>query len=106
MTSAPAEVPAPGRRHAVFILPSLLLAGCATYQPPPLAVTHPAHPDAPAAREAPASRTLAYTPSDVAAIRAVPAPSVTSHGESRGAQAEGGAAGTVVGEGEVIAAVP
>jgi Cu/Ag efflux protein CusF len=86
--------------RAALVLASLVLAGCAAYHPPRLAVTHPAHPDAPAAREAPASRTLAYTPADVAAVRAVPA---APAGEPPAAAARGR---TVVGEGEVVAAVP
>jgi Cu/Ag efflux protein CusF len=80
----------------------LAFAGCATYQPPPLTAAHPAHPDAPAAREIPASRTLAYTQADTDAIRAA-----TPVAPSPGAHRTAGTAGnTVVGEGEVVAATP
>jgi Cu/Ag efflux protein CusF len=92
-----------GRARAVAA--SLLLAGCAAYQPPPLTATHPAHPDAPRARSAPASQTLAYTPSDVASIRAI-SRSAAPPAESRGRHAGGGPSTRVIGEGEVIAAVP
>lgn len=92
----------PSRGRAAPVVAALLLAGCAAYQAPPLATTHPAHPDAPAAGEAAASRTLAYTPADVAALRAAAA----APGESRAGQAEGAIGKTVRGEGEVVAAVP
>jgi Cu/Ag efflux protein CusF len=78
------------------MLHALALAGCASYQPPPLTVAHPAHPEAPAARVGPASRTLAYTPSDAEAVRAL----------ARPAPPPGAAAKTVVGEGEVVATTP
>ena len=91
-----------GRGRAFLALTSLALAGCAAYQPPALPVAHPANPDAPAAREAPASTTLAYTRADAEAVRAVtPAPS--AHGDHR---APGAMAKTVVGEGEVVATTP
>jgi Cu/Ag efflux protein CusF len=91
---------APARR--LLAVASLAFAGCATYQPPPLSVAHPAHPDAPAAREIPASRTLAYTQADVDAAR-MAAPAAPAHGEHRPA---GITAKTVVGEGEVVATKP
>lgn len=94
------------RRHAALTVASLTLAGCATYQPPPLTAAHPAHPEAPAAREAPASRTLAYTPSDVAAIRAAPPGAATRPGDHHMRPGEARVSTTAVGEGEVIAAVP
>jgi Cu/Ag efflux protein CusF len=80
------------RPQAALVLASLLQAGCAGFQPPPLAATHPAHPDAPAAAEHPRSRTLAYTPVDL-----------QRHGSR---PADGRPAPTVVGEGEVVATVP
>jgi Cu/Ag efflux protein CusF len=91
-----------GRGRAVLAIATLALAGCAAYQPPPLTAAHPAHPDAPVAREAPASKTLAYTRADTEAVRVV-APSAPAHG-AHGAPAA--AAKTVVGEGEVVATTP
>ena len=93
------------RGLAPLVAGSLLMAGCAAYQPPPLAATHPAHPEAPAARETPASRTLAYTPSDIEALR-IPPGAAAPHAETRAAKPDGGVSKTVVGEGEVVAAVP
>ncbi len=78
---------------------ALLLAGCASYRLEPLAANHPAHPEAPAVSERPPSQTLAYTQSDIPSGQ--PASPVAA-----ARQAEGGAAQTVVGEGEVIATVP
>jgi Cu/Ag efflux protein CusF len=79
------------------------LAGCATYQPPPLTAAHPASPDAQPAREVPASRTLDYTRAEADAIRVV-APARPAHGDHRLPAA--GTATTVVGEGEVVATKP
>jgi Cu/Ag efflux protein CusF len=107
MMQAPATlVQARGGRRALLVVASLVLAGCAGYQPPPLAATHPAHPEAPAAREAPASQTLAYTPSDIESVRAAPPGAAVQPGEHPARQAEGRASKTAVGEGEVIAAQP
>jgi Cu/Ag efflux protein CusF len=89
-------------RRSILFLASLTVAGCAMYQPPPLTATHPAHPDAAVARQVRASETLAYTPADVDAIRAVAAPA-PAHGDHR---PSGEAAKTVVGEGEVVATTP
>jgi Cu/Ag efflux protein CusF len=79
------------RPRAVLVVVSLLLAGCATYQPPPLTAAHPAHPDAPAGRPAPASHTLADVRTDAGTVVAAPP---ASPGK------------TVVGEGEVVATTP
>jgi Cu/Ag efflux protein CusF len=104
---APMTRAEPCRCHAVLVLVAcLVLAGCATYQPPPLSTAHPAHPDAPAAREAPASRTLAYTLSDIAAVRGDSDGRAPEHGERHAPRAEDGVSRTAVGEGEVIAATP
>jgi Cu/Ag efflux protein CusF len=84
---------------------SLLLTGCASYQAPSLTTRHPAHPDAPAAAERPSSRTLAYAPLDVAAVRAAP-PAPAPHEGHASPLAAGGSAHTVVGKGEVVATVP
>lgn len=94
-----------GDRRALLVIASLMLAGCAGYQPPPLSATHPAHPEAPAAHEAPASRTLAYTLSDVDSIRAVSPAAAPQHGEHQARPPEE-TSKTAVGEGEVVAAVP
>jgi Cu/Ag efflux protein CusF len=83
-----------------------MLAGCATYQPPRLTADHPAHPDAPAAREAPASGTLAYTSSDMASVRGGAGGTASEHGDRRARPAEGEGSRTAVGEGEVVAATP
>ena len=91
-----------GAAGGVLAIAALALAGCATYQPPPLTAAHPAHPDAPAAREIPASRTLAYTQADADAIRAA-TPVAPLPGDHRAA---GAAGNTVVGEGEVVATTP
>lgn len=85
---------------------ALLLAGCAGYVAAPLALNHPAHPDAAATSEPAASPTLAYSRADIPAVH--PSPPVAAkphegHG-SRPSAAEGSP--TVVGEGEVIATVP
>ena len=92
--------------RAVLIVALLVLAGCATYQPPPLTAAHPAHPEAPAARQAPASRTLAYTPSDVASVRGDSRGTAAEHGNQEAPQVEGAASKTAVGEGEVVASTP
>ena len=89
------------QRVRLLAFASLALGGCTTYQPPVLTAVHPAHPDAAAAREVPASQTLAYTRADAEAVRAVPAP--PAHGDHR---APGAAAKTVIGEGEVVGATP
>src|SRR5262249_51323934 len=79
----------------------LLTSGCATYQLPPLAVSHPAHPDAVVAPQRPTSTTLAYTSADIPSDR--PAAAMPPRGEG----STGGAAPQlVVGEGEVIATMP
>jgi hypothetical protein len=85
------------QNRALLLVAAMAFAGCAAYQPPALTVAHPAHPEAPAARDVPVSQTLAYSPSDVEAIRAVraaPAP---------GDRPAAGTPKTVVGEGEVVA---
>jgi Cu/Ag efflux protein CusF len=86
--------------RVVSVLASLAFAGCATYQPPPLTASHPAHPDAPVPRAVAASQTLAYTRADADAVRAL-ASTPPAPGEHRLPAAK-----TVVGEGEVIATTP
>lgn len=94
------------RGYLLAVVASLMLGGCAAYQLPPLADTHPAHPEAPAAPERPPSRTLAYTSSDIPSAPPVSPVAVGQHGEHQSRQADGGTPQTVVGEGEVVAAVP
>lgn len=95
------------RRSQVLVaVAALMLSGCAGYQLEPLALSHPAHPDAPAAPERTASQTLAYTRSDVPTARqifSVAAPSRVAPGPR---PAQGEAPQRVVGEGEVVATVP
>jgi Cu/Ag efflux protein CusF len=87
--------------RAVLVVTSLLLAGCAGYQPEPLTASHPAHPEATTASEPPPSQTLAYTRSDIPSVQPVsPAAAVQQR------QTGEGASQTVVGEGEVISTVP
>ena len=89
-----------GCRLGVILVP-WVLAGCAGYQLPPLATTHPAHPDAAAAPALPRSTTLAYTASDVPAVQPMTAATPTDSGPPGG-----GDATIVVGEGEVVATTP
>lgn len=91
----------------MLVVASLVLAvGCAAYQLDPLAASHPAHPEAPAASERPPSQTLAYTRSDIPSVQPVSPVAAAQHGEHQARQAEGGASQTVVGEGEIVATVP
>ena len=85
---------------------SLLLTGCAGYEMPPLAATHPAHAEAPVAPEPGRSQTLAYSRTDVPSVQPV-APVTGAPHEGHGARpTEAERSATVVGEGEVIATVP
>ena len=92
--------------RAVFVVTSLLLAGCAGYHLEPLAVSHPAHPEAVAAPERSPSQTLAYTRSDIPSVQPVSPVAAARHGEHQARQVEGRASQTVVGEGEVVATAP
>ncbi len=80
-------------------------AGCAAYQPGPLATNHPAHPEAMAALERPVSKTLAYTRADIPSTQPVSAMAAQQarHEAQQAAQSE---QKTVVGEGKVIETVP
>jgi Cu/Ag efflux protein CusF len=94
----------PRRALALFFGVLIVLGGCASFTLPPLATDHPANPDAPAASDRSRSTTLAYAKSDIPS--AAPAPTAAA-GERAGSRpVGGGAARTVVGEGEVIATVP
>ena len=83
---------------------SLLLAGCASYQLEPLAASHPANPEAPAAPERPPSQTLAYTPSDIPSVQ--PVSSVAAAPPEGMGHVRRRRPADVVGEGEVVATVP
>jgi len=92
------------RNYAPLLFASLI-AGCAAYDLPPLATTHPAHAEAMVSRESPVSRTLAYTPADLPLQQ--PAMAKADEQESRaGAPAAAAAPQTVEGEGKVVATVP
>ena len=96
----------PRRGQAVWAVMVLVLSGCAGYQLEPLAAGHPAHPDAPVAPERPASQTLAYTPSDIPAVRQPSAVAAISPAAPGTRPAEQAPSERVVGEGEVVATVP
>jgi Cu/Ag efflux protein CusF len=86
-----------------FVFSLFAFSGCAAYTPAALTTAHPAHPEAVAAPELPASTTLAYKPSDIPSSRPAAAAARGRPGES---SSEGKGAHTVVGEGKVIAVVP
>ncbi len=92
--------------HGVLVVALLLLAGCAAYRLDPLAASHPANPEAPAAAERPRSQTLAYTPSDIPSVRPIASVAAAPPQEHGSRPTGGGAPQIVVGEGEVIATVP
>ena len=84
----------------------LLLSGCAAYTLPPVAVEHPAHPDAQAAPLPPVSRTLAYTSADAAFGAPVASGAAQEKGQESLHPVEAQPQQIVVGEGKVIATVP
>jgi Cu/Ag efflux protein CusF len=94
------------RGRVVPVVASLVLAGCAAYQLEPLAGSHPANPEAPAAPERPRSQTLAYTPSDIPSVRPVSSVAAAPPQEHGSRPTQGATSRTVVGEGEVVATVP
>jgi len=94
------------RGRVGLMVASLLLGGCAGYQLAPLAVGHPAHPDAPGAPEPSRSQTLAYTRVDIPSVQPVAPVASAAHEEHHARQTEERVAPMVVGEGEVIATVP
>ena len=92
------------RNYALLLFASLI-AGCAAYDLPPLATTHPAHAEAMVSQESPVSRTLDYTRADLPLQQ--PAMGKAVEQESRaGAPAAAAAPQTVEGEGKVVATVP
>ena len=94
------------RARAGLVVGVLMLTGCAGYQLEPLATNHPALPEATTAPEPPLSQTLAYAPADIPSVQAVSPVAAAPHGEHQARQTEEGSSQTVVGEGEVVAAVP
>jgi len=80
-----------------------VLAGCASYQLPPLTTQHPANPEAMAVPEQPPSKTLAYGPSDIPSPQ--PASSLAQLGPGSSPSEKYGQQ-IFVGEGTVIASVP
>ena len=89
--------------RASWVLCLVAFAGCAAYTPTALTTMHPAHPEAVAAPELPASTTLAHQPSDIPSVRPAAVAALGTTGASSSGQ-KGGQ--TVVGEGKVIAVVP
>ena len=94
------------RGQVVLATAALVLSGCAGFQLEPLAASHPAHPDAPAAPERTASQTLAYTHSDIPTARQPPALAATPPSAPGASPPEGAVSQRVVGEGEVVTTVP
>ena len=94
------------RGQVVVAVAALVLSGCAGFQLEPLAASHPAHPDAPAAPERTASQTLAYTRSDIPTIRQPSALVATPPSAPGSSPTEAAASQRVVGEGEVVTTVP
>ena len=92
--------------HVVLAIAVLLLAGCAGYRSEPLAGSHPANPEAPAAPERPRSQTLAYTQSDIPSVRPVSSVAAAPPPEPGSRPTGGGTRRTVVGEGEIVVTVP
>src|SRR5512141_2316547 len=92
-------------RNFSLLLSSWLIAGCAAYEIPPLATTHPAHAGATVSQENPSSRTLAYTRADMPSRQPAMAQAVQQDGRA-GALAAAAAPQTVEGEGKVVATVP
>ena len=91
-------------KHLFLGIVSIGLPGCAAYQLQPLSMNHPANAMAMAAPTLPASKTLAYSRADMAAVRAAAAPQ-NGH-ESHHVGSESNSQKTVVGEGKVITTVP
>jgi Cu(I)/Ag(I) efflux system periplasmic protein CusF len=96
----------PRRGQVVLAVAALVLSGCAGYQLPPLAASHPAHPDAAAAPERPASQTLAYIRDDIPAVGQASAAAAIPRARPGSPSTGPVPSPRVVGEGEVIAAVP
>jgi len=81
---------------------SLLIAGCAAYEMPPLATSHPAHAEAIRSPDRPTSRTLAYTQADIPSMR----PELAAVAPQGDLGSSGSAQQMIVADGKVIATVP
>ena len=98
--------------QGIITLTLLVFSGCAAaYQPPPLTAQHPANPEAMAAPESPASKTLDYGTSDSpspqpAGNRAQYEMKHDMKGMHGSQPAKGESRQTVVGEGKVVAIPP
>lgn len=98
------------RGLGLFVVAFSIQGGCASYEPPPVAVSHPAHPDAPAAAKRARSSTLAYTAADIPSARPLASMPATLHEPPPGVttpapRAPSATPQTVVGEGEVVSTV-
>lgn len=82
-------------------LPSLLIAGCAAYEMPPLTTSHPARAEAMGSPVRPFPRTLAYTQADIPSTR--PLLAAASQGDQG---ASGSAQQLITADGKVVATVP
>ena len=90
-----------------FIVASLLLSGCAAYQPPPLSASHPASAEASLAPTAQVSKTLAYTRADIPSSQPIVDVAQAPQGGHEGhGQGQAGEQKAVTGEGNVVATVP
>jgi Cu/Ag efflux protein CusF len=90
--------------YSLLVFP-WLIAGCAAYDMPPLATSHPAHAEAMVSPEPPISKTLAYTRADIPSQQPARAKAVEQE-DRAGMPAAAGPQQTVEGEGKVVATVP
>jgi len=81
---------------------SLLITGCAAYEMPPLATSHPARAETIGSPGQPTSRTLAYTQADIPSTR----PELAAVAPQRDQGASGGAQQMIVADGKVVTTVP
>jgi len=86
----------------LMILPSLLIAGCAAYEMPPLTASHPASADAMGAPARSFSRTLVYTQADIPSTR----PVLAAAGQQGDQGTAAGAPQMITADGKVVATVP
>ncbi len=80
----------------------LLIPGCAAYEMPPLATSHPAHTEALGSPGRSTSRTLAYTQADIPSTR----PELAAVAPRGDQGASGSAQQMIVADGKVITTVP
>lgn len=89
-------------RRLLLSIPSLLIAGCAAYEMPPLSTSHPARAEAMGSPGRPISRTLVYTQADIPSTR----PELAAVAPQGGPGALGSAQQLIVADGKVVATVP